>query len=233
VLVLVLVRVLDQADDEYEYENAYDRQMGDRSTRRAAKQTDRAARLGTLRIIGGSLRGRRIEYSGDPRTRPMKDRVREAIFNLLGPGITGKHAIDLFAGTGALGFEAISRGAARATLIDRHFPTADLIRKNAASLGIAGRCEVVAADTFFWATQRMPSFMGPVAAFVSPPYGFYVERLEEMLSLIQAVLARAEAGGVLVVEADERFDFGRLPHAERWDIRAYSPAVVGILDAPQ
>jgi 16S rRNA (guanine966-N2)-methyltransferase len=205
--------------------------MSARSRHRAAKQADRAARLGTLRIIGGSLRGRRIEYSGDPRTRPMKDRVREAIFNLIGPGIVGKHALDLFAGTGALGFEAISRGAASATLIDRHFPTADLIRRNAASLGIADRCEVVAADTFFWVAQRMPVFREPVAAFVSPPYDFYVERLPEMLSLAETLLERAQAGGMLVVEADERLDFGRLPRAEEWDIRTYLPAVVGVLEA--
>src|SRR6185369_13778531 len=76
-----------------------------------------------LRIIGGKLRGRKLQYSGDLRTRPMKDRVREAVFNLLGPGVKGSHAIDLFAGTGALGLEAISRGAAQATLIERHLPT--------------------------------------------------------------------------------------------------------------
>src|SRR5438105_2010542 len=76
-----------------------------------------------LRIIGGSLRGRKLQYTGEARTRPMKDRVREAVFNLLGPSVTGSHAIDLFAGTGALGLEALSRGAARATFIERHFPT--------------------------------------------------------------------------------------------------------------
>src|SRR5262245_7614130 len=64
-----------------------------------------------LRIIGGTLRHRKLLYSGDQRTRPMKDRVREAVFNLVGPDVVGQHAIDLFAGTGALGFEAISRGA--------------------------------------------------------------------------------------------------------------------------
>ncbi len=203
--------------------------MSARSSRRTAKPADRATRLGTLRIIGGSLRGRRIEYSGDLRTRPMKDRVREAIFNLLGPSIVGKQSLDLFAGTGALGFEAISRGALRATLIERHFPTADLIRRNAGSLGIADRCEVVAADTFFWVAQRMPVFSEPVAVFISPPYDLYAERLPEMLALVETLLERARAGGVLVVEADERFDFGRLPRAEDWDIRTYPPAVVGVL----
>jgi 16S rRNA (guanine966-N2)-methyltransferase len=203
--------------------------MPERSRQRATKQADRAARLGSLRIIGGKLRGRRIEYSGDPRTRPMKDRVREAIFNLLGPSIAGMHALDLFAGTGALGFEAISRGAARATLIERHFPTAELIRRNAAALGIADRCEVVGSDTFFWVGQRLPAFTEPVAAFVSPPYDFYVERLQDMLSLIDTLVVRAAPGSALVVEADERFGFSRLPQAADWDVRAYPPAIVGVL----
>src|SRR4029453_14397542 len=84
-----------------------------------------------LRIVGGKLRGRALAYSGDEPTRPMKDRVREAVFNLLGPGVQGAHALDLFAGTGALGLEAISRGAARATFLERHLPTCRLIEQNA------------------------------------------------------------------------------------------------------
>ena len=75
-----------------------------------------------LRIIGGEFRGRRLHYSGDRRTRPMKDRLREAVFNLIGPDIRGKHAIDLFAGTGALALESLSRGAKSATLIEQHHP---------------------------------------------------------------------------------------------------------------
>jgi hypothetical protein len=70
-------------------------------------------------------------------------------------------------------------------------------------------------------------------AFVSPPYDLFVDRAEDMISLVQTVLAHARAGGTLVVEADERFDFGRLPQPDRWDIRAYPPAVVGVLDVPR
>src|SRR5262245_28662629 len=88
------------------------------------------------RIIGGKLRGRKLIYTGDPRTRPMKERVREAIFNLIGVAVRDRHAIDLFAGTGALGLEAISRGAGSATLVERHFPTAGVIKQNAAALEI-------------------------------------------------------------------------------------------------
>lgn len=138
-----------------------------------------------LRIIGGSMRGRKLLYSGQPeRTRPMKDRVREAVFNLLGPAVAGKHAIDLFAGSGALALEAISRGAACATLIERHFPTAALIRQNAAELGVADRVEVLAADTFIWAQKHAIDGATPWLVFCSPPYAFYLERAEAMLALV-------------------------------------------------
>ncbi len=93
-----------------------------------------------LRIIGGEFRHRHLHYSGDLRTRPMKDRLREAIFNLIGPEIRGKHAIDLFAGTGALGLEAISRGAARATLIEQHHPTAESDSREHRGIGARRTC---------------------------------------------------------------------------------------------
>src|SRR5271165_4697735 len=87
-------------------------------------QQPATTRLAGVRIIGGKFRRRKLEYSGDLRTRPMKDRVREALFNLLGTAVEGKLAIDLFAGTGALALEAISREATRAIFIERHQPTA-------------------------------------------------------------------------------------------------------------
>jgi 16S rRNA (guanine966-N2)-methyltransferase len=220
-----------------------------------------------LRIIGGQFRGRRLNYSGDLRTRPMKDRLREAIFNLIGPAIRGKHAIDLFAGTGALALEAISRGADRATLIEQHNPTADIIRRNIAELGLEERAEVVVGNTFIWwkleckrqgdATRLAchahacrghegtvqqdvrTASVGmaragfwfddtPWAVFCSPPYDFYVERIDEMLDLLTGLIAAAPEQSVFVVEADGRFDVQRLPDPQAWDVRTYHPAVVGI-----
>src|SRR5580765_2281065 len=125
-----------------------------------------------LRIIGGSLRGRKLQYSGDIRTRPMKDRVREAVFNLLGPGVAGSHAIDLFAGTGALGLEALSRGAARAIFIERHLPTLKLIEENAKSLGVADRAEFVFGDAFHWTRRYQPAGTQSLTLFCSPPFDF-------------------------------------------------------------
>lgn len=108
-----------------------------------------------VRIIGGRFRGRRLHYNGDIRTRPMKDRLREAIFNLVGPSIRGKHALDLFAGTGALALEALSRGASRATLIEQHHPTASTIRQSVVELDVEARAEVVAANVFIWCKMEM------------------------------------------------------------------------------
>ncbi|MDX1948276.1 MAG: RsmD family RNA methyltransferase [Pirellulaceae bacterium] len=182
-----------------------------------------------LRIVGGKMRGRTLTYSGDLRTRPMKDRVREAVFNLIGPRVVGSHAVDLFAGTGALGLEAISRGAAGATFIERHHPTTKLIEQNAAKLGIGGQVAVLFADTFFWAREPQLPADRPWLVFCSPPYEFYVSRADDMLALLGRLHAAAPAESVFVVEADERFAFGQLPQPATWDIRTYPPAVVGIL----
>jgi 16S rRNA (guanine(966)-N(2))-methyltransferase RsmD len=204
-----------------------------RKQQRGAKPLSReaAAVSAPLRIIGGRFRGRLLAYEGDPRTRPMKDRTREAVFNLLGPFVVGKHAIDLFAGTGALGLEALSRGAAKATLIERHFPTARIIRKSIEELGVGQQADVVAADAFIWA-RRLPDGAPPWVVFCSPPYDFYVERAEEMLQLIDRIVRSAPPESAVVVESDERFDVGRLPAADCWDVRCYRPASIAILYPP-
>ena len=201
----------------------------DRKLRKNTKKSEGDEPIAGLRIIGGSLRRRKLEYSGDRRTRPMKDRVREAVFNLLGTQVAGSHAIDLFAGTGALGLEAISRGAASGTFIERHFPTTKLIEQNAAVLGIADKVQVVFGDAFGWTSAyKAPAATTPLTVFCSPPFDFYVERQQQMLDLIARWLELSPAGSQVVVESDERFDMNLLPKPEMWDIRKYPPAVVGI-----
>lgn len=181
-----------------------------------------------LRIIGGTFRGRKLEYSGDLRIRPMKDRVREALFNLLGNTVQGKLAINLFAGTGALGLEALSRGAARAVFIERHRPTAQMIERNAATLGVEGSTEVVFADAFLWARRQFEPGTGALLAFCSPPYEFYVSRKDDMLGLLNHLIQLSPPESQFVVECDERFDLRQLPRADEWDVRGYPPAILAI-----
>lgn len=181
-----------------------------------------------IRILSGDLRNRVIPFSGDLRTRPMKHRVRKAVFDLIQDDIEGRLAIDLFAGTGALGLEAISRGANSAILIERHFPSADAIRRIAAEWEVDDLIEVFAADAFHWLTHDSPQATEPWLLFCSPPYDFFVERADDMLSLWQCFRSRAPEGSVAVVESDERFDFALFGEADRWDLREYPPAKVGV-----
>nr|MCY2990798.1 RsmD family RNA methyltransferase [Planctomycetota bacterium] len=205
---------------------------GKRSSRSSKPSSDAERRVAEkpLRIIGGNFRGRHLLYSGDLRTRPMKDRVREAVFNLLGRAVRDTHAIDMFAGTGALGLEAVSRGAVSATFIEQHFPTARIIEQNAAALQVTPQTSVVAASVFAWVCrqpwQGLPA--QPWTVFCSPPYDFYVERQEEMLSLIRTVHEHSPPQSWFVVEADGRFDFQLLAPLGEWDVRNYPPSAVGI-----
>jgi len=185
----------------------------------------------TLRIIGGKFGRRRLKYTGDPRTRPMKDRVREALFNLVGPSVIGSHAIDLFAGTGALGLEALSRGAARATFIERHYPTADTIKENVASLEVGEISRVTTGDTFLYVRKLPDLGPEPWVVFCSPPYDLYIDRADDVRLMIERLMAAAPAGSTFVIESDQRFEIESLPTAGReveWDVRNYPPARVGI-----
>jgi 16S rRNA (guanine966-N2)-methyltransferase len=181
-----------------------------------------------LRIIGGRFRGRKLLYSGEFRTRPMKDRLREAVFNLIGDDLEGAHAIDLFAGTGALGLEALSRGASRATMIEQHFPTADIIRQNVLALEVQSQSEIVPGNVFIWSKRRPDLGKASWLVFCSPPYDFYVSRLGEMLDLLRELIQAAPIKSIFLVEADERFDFALLPNPKAWDVRSYPPAVIGV-----
>ena len=181
-----------------------------------------------LKIVGGHFRGRKLVSTDDPGVRPMKNRVREAVFNLIGPEVAHSHALDLFAGTGALALEALSRGAARATMIERHFPTAQVIRQNVKTLDVEDRVDIVTADAFYWVRHKLTSDEIAWVVLCSPPYSYFVERTHDMLDLIQAVIARARPGSSIVVESDERFDVSQLPDAGQWDVRRYPPATVSL-----
>jgi 16S rRNA (guanine966-N2)-methyltransferase len=202
--------------------------------RRAPQDSDAEPRLeAPPRIVGGRFRGRKLLYSGEARTRPMKDRVREAVFNLVGPSIVGTHAIDLFAGTGALGLEALSRGAARATFVEQHHPTARLIEQNIAHLGVQGQTEIVVGSALLWPVRESPAGDMPWTVFVSPPWSFFRERGEELLGQIARLARLAPPGSSLVVEADLQFDAKLLPQGVEWDVRDYAPARVGVGRTPR
>jgi 16S rRNA (guanine966-N2)-methyltransferase len=121
------------------------------------------------RIVAGELRGRRIRLPTDRRVRPTSDRVREAWLSILGPWITDARVLDLFAGSGALGLEALSRGARSVTFVDLNQASVDAITENLAALGLGDRARVIRRDVLRFLASRTRE---PVeVAFADPPYG--------------------------------------------------------------
>jgi 16S rRNA (guanine966-N2)-methyltransferase len=141
-------------------------------------------------------------------------------------------AFDLFAGTGAMGLEAMSRGATRAYLIERHFPTVKIIRENVAALNPEMNVQIAGSDTFFWArrflkdTRQWPS--EPWIVFCCPPYDLYVKQTQDLLDLVRSFKEAAPQDSLIIVESDQRFDVEQLPCHEEWTVRKYAPAVISI-----
>jgi 16S rRNA (guanine966-N2)-methyltransferase len=157
----------------------------------------------------------------------MKDRVRETLFDLLGKRVKGAIAVDLFAGTGAIGFEALSRGAGRVVFCERHFPTADTLRASARELEVTDRCDVRPGDVLNWG-KRWPDLPtdAPWVVFVSPPWSMFADRQDDLMALIAAAIAAAPAGSTVIVESDTSFDASSLPFPHAWESRAVTPAVL-------
>ncbi|HEU0034772.1 MAG TPA: 16S rRNA (guanine(966)-N(2))-methyltransferase RsmD [Kofleriaceae bacterium] len=124
-----------------------------------------------MRIVGGSLGGRVLRAPGGAATRPTSEKVREAVFAVLGSAgatIEGGHVLDLFAGSGALGLEALSRGAAHATFVDAGKPALIAIRGNLRELGVDDRATVIGGDAIVVAKRAVTTPYDLV--FVDPPY---------------------------------------------------------------
>lgn len=160
--------------------------------------------------------------------RPMKDRTREALFNVLGPIEPGTGVIDLFAGTGVVAFEAISRGAERAIAVERHRATAGRIVEHARRLGIAPQVEVSCMDVFDWWRRSDRDFLRDVSTwlvFCCPPYDLFVERPEAIAGLVKDLFEASPSESRFVVESDDRFD-GTRWLGPNWTSRRYRPAVI-------
>ncbi|OFW67332.1 MAG: 16S rRNA (guanine(966)-N(2))-methyltransferase RsmD [Actinobacteria bacterium RBG_16_68_21] len=143
-----------------------------------------------MRIVGGSARGRRLKAPKGAETRPMMDRVKEAIFSSLGATVEGAAVLDLYAGSGSLGLEALSRGAASAVFVEWSRAARAILSENLTHLGFDG--EVVAARVEDY-LQRSGPKVGLV--FVDPPYSAALPSVENVLGL----LARRLAAGAVVV----------------------------------
>ena len=155
-----------------------------------------------MRIAGGDWRGRTLRVPAGDAVRPTQDRVREALFSMLQFELAGAAFLDLFAGSGAVGLEALSRGAARATFVElapRHLAC---LQANVAAFGAAARCAVVRADVYDWlARERGARFD---VAYADPPYALGAERGHAQTLAQLAARDLVKPGGLFVAEMKVR-----------------------------
>jgi 16S rRNA (guanine(966)-N(2))-methyltransferase RsmD len=173
-----------------------------------------------LRIVAGSLRGRKLTCTVNEHLRPAPQMVREALFSILGNAVPDRPFFDLFAGTGAVGLEALSRGARQVTLIERDLRVAGEIDRHISQFQVAGQARVIRADVYRWAERWTPP-PEPVNAFLGPPYPDFGRRKEALLALIAHLQRELAAGSVLVVQSEQTPVLDQLPDRENWEDRRY------------
>jgi 16S rRNA (guanine966-N2)-methyltransferase len=161
-----------------------------------------------MRVIAGIYRSRILKSLKGLALRPTSDRLRETLFNVLGAGIQGSRFLDVFAGTGAVGIEALSRGAEHVTFIENHAPSAALIRKNLAALEVPSGVTVICADAIRGLETMEAKIKTGDAAydyiFIDPPYAATAD-YSQVLQKVGASKLLADRG-IVTVEHRKTFD---------------------------
>jgi 16S rRNA (guanine966-N2)-methyltransferase len=176
-----------------------------------------------LRVIAGEFRGRRLIAPQGRGVRPTSERVREAVFSILGARVNGARVLDLFAGTGALGFEALSRGARETVMVESAPESIRAIKENARALGVTDRVEIVPGDA-----REIP---GPDdrsfdLIFADPPYGE-----SALVAVLDAVGRRGRLApdGIMIVEHEREVEPPQATaHLNRCDQRLYGRTAISL-----
>ena len=163
-----------------------------------------AAKSNQVRIIGGEWRSRRISFPDHEGLRPSADRVRETLFNWLGQTLHGRTCLDLFAGSGALGFEALSRGADKVEMVERDRAAFHALKENAEKLK-AGNLDLVRADGLSFLRSDASTYD---VIFLDPPF-----RKAYLPDLLPLLPDRLKEGGMVYAESDGRPEIG-----EDWEV---------------
>jgi 16S rRNA (guanine966-N2)-methyltransferase len=174
-----------------------------------------------MRIIAGQFRGRKLLPPESDATRPVTDRVKQSLFDILTALLPDAVVYDCFAGTGSMGLESLSRGARKAVFFEADRSALVRLRKNIETLGVAKQVSVVAGDLFKWFRQT-PAVTDRVDVFfLDPPYRFLREQpetLRELAGLITERHLKPDGTVVFRHDAEDRLD---LPALERYDERTY------------
>lgn len=180
-----------------------------------------------MRIIAGEFRGRQLLAPQNDATRPITDRAKQSLFDILAPWIEGAIVYDCFAGTGSMGLECLSRGAAEAVFFEQDRSALALLKRNISALKVEQRSRVIAGDLFKWfATAEAAQNTGVV--FLDPPYRFLRERADDLRRLSQSIIPHLNEDGIVVFRHDAA-DVLKLPGLASRDVRDYGTMRIELL----
>ena len=181
-----------------------------------------------MRIIAGEFRGRRLLAPDSDTTRPITDRVKQSLFDILAPRIEEARVYDCFAGTGSMGLECLSRGAANATFFEMDRSAIGRLRKNITALDVASQSAIVTQDLFTYFRSKK-NLAGKVElVFLDPPYRFLRERAKDLLYLARGIASHLAPDAIVVFRHDAG-DRLELPPLARYDEREYGGMMIEFL----
>ena len=184
-----------------------------------------------MRIIAGEHRGRRLLAPATDKTRPITDRAKQSVFDILAPMIEGATVYDCFAGTGSMGLECLSRGAQSATFFEMDRSAIKLLKENIAALKVEDRSTVIAGDLFAWFANEPKAAQKADLIFLDPPYRLLRDKPAELQKLAANFAVRNLAAGAAVVFRHAAEDHLELSLLEASDRREYGGMVVEFLHA--
>lgn len=171
-----------------------------------------------VRVISGSARGLKLNTPGDDRVRPTTDRVKESMFNIVQDWVYDSQVLDLFAGSGALGIEALSRGASQAVFCDNSLDSIKIIKSNIEKARVVDRSQIVSGDFKRCLRDMEAKNQSFDMIFVDPPY--YKGLFEEVLDTIRACKI-LKKDGIVIVEHDAKRPIGRVEGLEVYKEKKY------------
>src|SRR5437588_12928023 len=163
-----------------------------------------------IRIVAGALRGRKLSVQVHPGLRPTPQMVREALFSILGNAVPDRPFLDIFAGTGVIGLEAISRGATSTLFVERDFRLIADLERHIQAFGVQERARIARSDVDRW-IERWQAPDQPFTAFISPPFADYTSRLPDLLGLVTQLQKKGREGSVVVLQAERDVPLEDLP----------------------
>lgn len=173
-----------------------------------------------IRVVAGTLRGRKVMCTVTEELRPTPQRVREAYFSILGNAIPDRVFVDIFAGTGVIAIEALSRGAKSALLIERDPQFAKGVETHLRAFDLTRQARLYRTDAYRWVAAWVAP-MEPVNVFLSPPFADLTEKTGDLLNAIRLLQSKVAEDSVIVIQIESDSPLDDAESLRDWEVRRY------------